>query len=206
MDTGDIILVIAVVVSLLIGVGSIIHNGRMQRKQQRHTEQIQRVQIQHDRELRERERWRTLLSETIEWATAVLDVEFGRDVDFARTISSISTSADKRQALRSEAVYLADKLFRYQAVSIRGVMVVKVAEIFGKDLQTAAVKVMTCLTALRESINSQSDSAERLKDQALSEEVDSRQIELRNSATTLLQWATSINVEEMTLDYDKRTS
>jgi len=189
MNTGDIILIIAVVVSLVIGAVSILQTGRLQRRQQVHTEQM-----------KNEERLQVLLGEIIDWATAVLDCGFGRDVVIDEELSS----RDEGTRQRAKFVAYGNKLFRYQGLGLRSAYIMKMAEVFGNELGSAVAEVVSRIEAAQQSLSDHTRSNEKLEDKTLEAKCIATEHELKESVLTLVGLASDIKAKSISRTHNER--
>ena len=197
MDTGDTILVIAVVASLAIGVASILHNGRMQREQQSHSEQIQLAQQNHDERIRETEHGRVLLGEIVDWATDVLDLGFGSGVVIRRSFGP-------EEEFEREGQEIADygnRIFKFQGLAMRGTYIVKVAEVFGEELKSASAEVQASINEMMERIFERAQAIAEPPEEGNGENVKDKLSasgeRLKGGALQLIELATALKTKSI---------
>jgi len=140
--------------------------------------------IRHSSEQEKHNRKERLLNEIIEWATDVVNCGFGHE-------QTIMPEVDE---IREKLVGLGNKIFRYQAIDTRSKYITKVAEVFGKELHTAVLAVISCLNNVRINLPKCIDN---FGDESSIEMLSESEHGLRESTIKLIELATNIKTKDI---------
>ncbi len=144
MEVGDWILVAAVIVSLGIGIASILHTKNIQEKQQRYVERTQQRQFKHAQEVRVEEYKTKVLQEIRDWALEVLNCNFGGKM-------SLTPGYSETVQKQAESV---NRLLKCQELSVKGTeYIMPIAYSLRYDLDNRVEEVIASVNAVRKVIH-----------------------------------------------------
>lgn len=177
MEAGDMILVVAVIVSLVIGILSL-----------RQTKNIQDKQIRHVEETRLKEHRQKLINEIIAWATEVGKCGLGRDF-------SIIGMADAKNPLLYFSNYIADLAAAYEAINVRSRYIQSVTSNFKHGLKNDTDELVIKLKSHIEFLDGLS-ATDISKWEEIVKRIGESRRQLAESSFKLIEEATKIKTEE----------
>lgn len=143
---------------------------------------IARKRREEELEKEKRDRQEKLLNEIIEWAENVINCGFG-----SLTITATAVGGESKELLALQG----NKLLAYQSIDLRSKYITKTTEVFGKDLRTAVLEVISHLDKVR---NALVKRIKKFEDKESTETLAKYEHELRKSAINLIELTTDIKI------------